>query len=129
MANQYLRFTVLSQDEDSTRKRGILVVAAHLRDHGDLSVDEHIHLRQLLDWFNTNLHVPPVLSDNRNRRALSWFKTQAEKPLAHMWSLVEVLERHGIQVELHKTRRPGIVLYEDGWQIVAKPHRSTKEGW
>jgi hypothetical protein len=129
VANQFLRFTVLAQDEDSARKSGILVVAAKLRDHGELTIDEHSQLRRLLDWFNTNLHVPPVLVDNQNRRALSWFKSQAEKPLGHMWSLVEILERHGIHVELHKTRNPGIVLYEDGWQIVAKPHRSTREGW
>jgi hypothetical protein len=46
-----------------------------------------------------------------------------------MWSLVEIIKAHGFQVELHKTREPGRVIYEDGWQVVAKPVRGRRASY
>lgn len=125
----FLRFTLLVEDTDSGRKRGVLIAAHELRDSDKLSADEHGVLQDALRWFNQNLHVPPCLKLPENRRALSWFKSDAKAPLSRMWALVEILKAHGLQVELHKTRTPGRVIYEDGWQVVAKPVRGQREGW
>lgn len=125
----FLRFTLLVEDTDSGRKRGVLVAAHEWRDSDKLSADEHGVLQDALRWFNQNLHVPPCLKLPENRRALSWFKSDAKAPLSRMWALVEILKAHGLQVELHKTRTPGRVIYEDGWQVVAKPVRGQREGW
>lgn len=125
----YLRFTLPRADGDSGRKQGILVAAHELRDRADLSVDEHEQLRRALDWFNVNLNHPACLAQPENRRALSWYKDSAHKPLAHMWALKSILEAHGLVVEVHKSADPGIVLYEDGWQIVAKPRRGERTAW
>jgi hypothetical protein len=125
----YLRFTLLATDPGSNRKQGILVAAHELRDHGALTVAEGRELRQLLEWFNVNLNHPACLGQPGNHRALSWFKPGARKPIAQMWRLVELLRAHDIHVQVHKTRNPGVVLYEDGWQVVAKPSRRMREGW
>ena len=95
----FLRFTLLDEDKDSGRKRGVLVAAHELRDSDELSVDEHRVLQEALRWFNRNLHVPPCLKLPENRRALSWFKSDAKAPLSRMWALVEIMKAHGFQVE------------------------------
>lgn len=123
---QYIRFTVLGSDTSSGRKTGVLVAAHDLRDYGDLSAEEHERLRQLLHWFNENLKVPKVLSEDGNARALSWYKTEAKKPLKRMWELKSLLEFHEVNVEVHKTSDPGLIIYQDGWQVVAKPRKGQK---
>jgi hypothetical protein len=105
-------------------------VAAHeLRDSEGLSVAEHEELRVCLAWFNMNLNHPACLADPSNRRALSWFKPAATKPIARMWALKAILENHGYTVDVLKTDDPGIVLFEDGWQVVAKPPKGKKVSW
>jgi hypothetical protein len=37
--------------------------------------------------------------------------------------MVRVLERHGIYVKKIKTDKPGYLVYEDDWQVVAEPFR------
>ena len=125
----YMRFTLLRRNRDSKRKEGLLLAAHELRDNADLTVAEHRELRELLAWFNVNLNHPACLKEPGNHRALSWFKPQAKKPLGHMWRLVEILRRHDVETEVHKTRDPGIVLYEDGWQVVAKPKKGARVSW
>jgi hypothetical protein len=125
----YLRFTVLAGDRGSGRKTGVLVAAHELRDRGELSPDEERQLRESLEWFNVNLNHPACLKEPENRRAISWFKPEAKKPLQQMWALVSILRDHGIDVEVHKTAHPGLVLYEDGWQVVAKPRKGTRGNW
>ena len=125
----FLRFTLLDTDRESGRKRGVLVAAHQLRDSDELSTDEHRVLHEALLWFNQNLHVPACLRLPENRRALSWFKSDAKAPLRRMWALVEIIKAHGFLVELHKTRTPGRVIYEDGWQVVARPVRGRRTGW
>jgi hypothetical protein len=129
MATMLLRFTLLDRDPQSGRKRGVLVAAHHLRDSDELTWEEHRVMQEALRWFNQHLHVPSCLRDPQNRRALSWFKSEAKTPLCRMWALVEILKAHDVQVELHKTRAPGRVIYEDGWQVVAKPVRGRKASW
>lgn len=125
----FLRFTLLAEDNCSGRKRGVLVAAHELRDSDKLNADEHRVLQDALRWFNQNLHVPPCLKLPENRRALSWFKHDARAPLSRMWALVEIMKVHGFQIELHKSRAPGRIIYENGWQVVAKPVRGRREAW
>jgi len=37
--------------------------------------------------------------------------------------MVRILERHGIYVKMIRTDKPGYVIYEDDWQLVAEPFR------
>ena len=126
----FIRFVLLKSDPESTKKQGILVAAHELRDEGDLTIEEHQILREALSWFNQHLKVPACLKRSENRRALSWFKDSAQKPLQHMWNLVYILRDHGLHVDVIKTDDPGTIIYEDGWQIVAKPRRGqAKHSW
>ncbi len=50
-----------------------------------------------------------MLERVEHRRAISWFKPDAEVDL------------HGYHVEVLRTTEPGTVVFEDGWQVIAKP--------
>ena len=122
----FIRFTLLSNDSDTGKKVGILVAGHTLRDEGDIAVEEHRELRLRLKWFDDNLYVPLTYDNPQNRRALSWFKGTASKPIRYMWDLKRILDQHGLHVDVLKTRNPGKVIYEDGWQVVAIPAKGQK---
>lgn len=124
----FIRFTVPRLDPDTKRHVGVLVAGHTLRDQGDLTVEEHRELRLNLRWFNENLNIPSTYTNLQNKRALSWFKASAERPIQHMWRLKSILDQHGYQVDVLKTANPGTVIYEDGWQVVAIPARGQKFG-
>jgi hypothetical protein len=125
----YLRFSLKVLDTDSGYNKGVLVAAHELRDNADMSVDEHRELHESLAWFNVNLNHPACLADPENRRAISWFKPEAHKPISRMWALKAILENHGYMVDVLKTESPGSILFEDGWQVVAKPPHGKRVSW
>ena len=84
----FVRFVLLRTDADSGRRQGILTAANELRREGELSRDEHRTLRLALEWFSKNVNSPDCLEDPASRRALSWFKATAKRPIERMWNLV-----------------------------------------
>ncbi|MFT3734576.1 MAG: hypothetical protein QM776_06090 [Rhodocyclaceae bacterium] len=121
-----IRFTTLAQNAESGHRSGMLVAAHTLRDEGRMSHEEHEMLRLLLGWFNTNLPVPSVLEAIEHRRAISWFKPGANDAIRKMWELKQLLESHGTHVDVLRTTEPGSILYEDAWQVVAKPPKGVR---
>ena len=71
-----------------------------------------------------HLKSPACLREPGNSRAISWFHPRALEPIRRVRAIVEIVREHGVQVEQVTTRDPGIVIYEDGWQVVAKPRRA-----
>lgn len=119
----FLRFTLVEVDLDSKKKKGILSAAHDLRDEGALSQVERDELASILKWFNTELKVPDELAEPGTERAIPWFKASAEKPIAKMWQLANLLRGHGFDVDLLKSLNPGKIIYKDDWQVVAFPPR------
>ena len=118
-----IRFAALATDTDSGQRGGVLVAAHTLRDEGDLTADEHLQLRTELSWFNEHLRIPSELEQRSNRRAISWFKPAANEAIQRMWRLKTMLGAHGVHVEVLRTLDPGTLVYEDEWQVVAKPRK------
>ena len=75
------------------------------------------------------MSIPKILKKREHRRALSWFKPEASEPIRRMWDLAEILKQHEIEIDVFKTNDPGIIIYEDGWQVVAKPRKGEKSPW
>ncbi|MBF8164051.1 hypothetical protein IVE04_23100 [Pseudomonas mendocina] len=121
-----IRFAVFETDNDSGHSAGALVAAHTLRDEGDLTVSEHRELRVALKWFNDNLPIPEALKDIEHRRAISWFKPEAEEAIKRMWLLKNILEQHGIYIKVLRTEDPGTTLYDDSWQVIAKPYKGQR---
>lgn len=118
----YLRFQTLIPDKNSGRPTGILVVAHQLRDSNEISTADESWLRDYLLYFNQHLKIPACLKAPENRRAISWFK-EGSKIIDRVWTLKAFLEELDVFIEVISTRDPGVLIYEDGHQIVAKPRR------
>jgi hypothetical protein len=89
---------------------------------------------QLLDelerWFQENLPVPERLAlsskPRRKAQAISWFRNTATEHIARMREFQTLLETYGILVNMLRDRRPGYVVYEDEYQVVAHPFAETR---
>jgi len=127
----FLRFVVPSlTGEDSHEKLGLIWAADYYRDAGHFGYQDEQALDRVFDWFNTNLPCPDRLNrstrPHRAAKAVSWFKPEAGSCIAKMTELRALLERYGLPTELLKTRRPGYVVYEDEYQVVAEPFRAER---
>jgi hypothetical protein len=76
---------------------------------------------EVLSWFSEHLEKPTPLGRDQLRRGICWFKDGSTEPIARIWEMVYILERNGICVKKIRTNKPGYVLYEDEWQLVAEP--------
>jgi hypothetical protein len=120
----FVRFVVGTDAENAAWLTGIITEARLLRDRGELYRYESEHLEILFDWFNEHLPCPPFQDKFRSgewtRDAVAWFRPDAEGPVGRMWDIVAILREHGVPVRLVTTQRPGKVVYEDAYQIVAE---------
>lgn len=64
-------------------------------------------------------------ANHKQKRALSWFKDSAHAHLERVRRLVALLESCGVVAEMITTERPGYVVYEDDFQMVAEPFADT----
>lgn len=102
---------------------------SEIHDGGRLAAHELAAYEEVRDWFRKHLPVPPTFSRSRKpsakKVALSWFKPSASEHIARMRKMAAILEMHGVTVEILKQERPGYVVYEDQYQVIAKPYQDT----
>lgn len=125
----FVRFVVTERHEDSHQLMGVFQAAFRLRDRGLFSNTESRRFEKLREWFNEHLPVPSRFSRSRRSNAqyhaICWFKTDAVEHLGKIRELTEILERHGLKTRRLRTTKPGYVVYEDAFQVVAAPFRDT----
>ncbi|MES2221780.1 MAG: hypothetical protein V4587_12540, partial [Acidobacteriota bacterium] len=80
-------------------------------------------LDNLRMWFSENLEKPASFGRGQHNLGICWFKVTASEHIKRIWHMVRILERHGIYVKKIKTEKPGYMVYEDDWQVVAEPFR------
>jgi hypothetical protein len=94
--------------------------------HGLLS-DEDVAFRETHNaWYHQHVPVPtevdPTVYDRAlNPGAVSWFRSTATDCIARVAGCLAILDGHGIPWERVRTTDPGLVLYEDELQVVARP--------
>jgi len=118
---KYVRFQSLQPCLGTPSRLGIFQIAFQVRDDADTRVEDGRELARHLSWLNTHLRSPDL--NDRDYRAIFWFKDTARAPMARLWAIKACLDSYGHWIELVKTRRPGQIIYEDGWQVAAKPWR------
>ncbi len=123
----YVRFAVLRKNEYSSSLLGVFQAAFELRDRGELQPHEEEWLEQELRWLRMHLKSPSCLHDPGNHRAICWFHPRAKRPIAKVRSIAALLNEKGCHVRMLTTRDPGTVIYEDGFQVVAKPLRRKRK--
>lgn len=118
-----VRFCVLARDPESHSPQGVFQAAIELRDAGRLADYEEEWLERDLGWLREHLPSPACLCESGNERAICWFRPDARRPIEKVRGMVALLEAHGLFVRMVTTADPGLILYEDDWQVVAKPRR------
>lgn len=112
-------------------RQGFFVPAYEMREDGDVDPYTKEQLEEILAWFRQNLTIPDRFSqkdldpDEDDTFGLSWFKDSAKEHLAKSYELIGLLELYGYVIETLRTERPGVVVYEDEYQVVAEPFRDT----
>jgi hypothetical protein len=123
-----VRFCTPGRDPHSHSPQGVFQAALALRDDGRLEPYEEEWLERELRWLRMHLPSPACLRDDGNERAICWFKPGAERAIDKVRGIVALLEAKGVPVEMVTTADPGTVIYEDKWQVVAKPRRKRAAG-
>jgi hypothetical protein len=116
----FIRFVVGADHQHHRELNGIITEARLLRDRDGLSGEETARLESLFDWFNDHLPVPPFSTSAWPQDVVAWFKDDAGEAISRMWNLVALLEDHGVQVRLLRSKSPGRVHYEDDYQILVE---------
>jgi len=119
----FLRFVVGTDGDDIDGLDGLFVMSRLLRDDERLEPYESEWLEQVYAWFNAELPCPPFERCQFPVDAVSWYRTSATRFVARMWDLTALLREHGQPVRMLKTGRPGAILYQDDYQVVAEPLR------
>ncbi len=120
----YLRFQGHVPNIGTASMLGIFQLAIELRDREDSPIYVANELQRHLSWLNLHLHAPKILDNEEHYRAICWFKPTAREPLDRIWLMKSILDEFGYPIDFLKTDNPGRIIYEDGWQIAAKPNRS-----
>lgn len=129
---EYVRFVIRRKDEDShveqgifqavaQAEQGIFRAAAQALEWRTITGADADELNDLRAWFSENLAKPSSFGRDKFRLGICWFKTDAAEHISRIWEMVRVLERNGVYVKKIRTDKPGYVIYEDEWQLVAEP--------
>jgi hypothetical protein len=123
----YVRFVVDEIDPDSGVELGIFQATYRLADAGQLDPCGEAWWQDIRRWFNRRLERPDRFARSRragaNDCAICWFRASATRHVARAHELVVLLAEHHVPSRMLRTRRPGYVVYEDAFQIVAEPFR------
>ena len=88
------------------------------------AVQEDLH-EDLKRWFDKHLEKPERFGKNWNRHepglGLSWFRDSASDHIGKMREFAELLRSLDVVVDELYSERPGKLLYEDEFQVVALP--------
>ena len=118
-----IRFQSRCPNLGTASRLGIFQIAYKLKHVARMSRADDKALRDALEWLEWHLDAPSILGKDENYRAICWFKDEALKPISRCWAIKRILEHYGYWIDLAKTRNPGLIIYQDGWQVVAKPKR------
>jgi hypothetical protein len=115
----FIRFVVGTDDDDAGSLEGLFSVARLLRDDQKLELYEVDWLDQVYAWFNAELPCPPFIRQRFPADAVSWFRSSASRYISSMWDLAALLREHGQPIRMLRSDRPGTIIYEDPFQVVA----------
>ena len=125
-----VRFVTDWTDHDSGESAGLFLAASWARDHCDPGGLDLERLADLREWFNQHLERPARFNrsrrPHRKKKAISWFKDSACEHIRRAREIAELISAAGLPVREVKTERPGYVVYEDDFQVVAEPFAETE---
>ena len=126
----FVRFVVATRHADTNEPMGIFEAIDLLPRVGGVAHWHESRLAELSAWFRANLPYPDRVArssrPNATHRATSWFKASAIEHIAQARELAAVLEANDIRTEMLTSERPGYIVYEDPYQVLAEPFRGEQ---
>jgi hypothetical protein len=116
----FVRFVVGTNQDRPRVQAGVVTELRMLRDSGELPGYYHEQVEELFEWMNAELPCPPFEASQWSPDAICWFKDSAQHFISRLRDMIAILELHGRPVRMITTTRPGVILYEDDYQIVAE---------
>ena len=121
-----LRFVISERDPRTGMPTGLLTVAYRLLRTDNLVASDDEALGCQLRWLEQHLPEPERFARKRNvshkyTHGVSWLKPEAGEALRRFHAIADVLRCNDLPVEILHTERPGYVVYQDAWQVVAEP--------
>lgn len=116
----YIRFVVGVETESAHVQTGLFTEINALKQGGELMDYEEKMVQDTFDYYNKHLPVPPYDEKKLSKDAVAWFKDSANKFIDKMWDFIAILENNDVHVRILKTDKPGMIVYEDRYQILAK---------
>ena len=117
---EYVRF-VIGKGEERDIERGIFHAVMLALEWQDITGSDADELNKLRAWFGKNLGKPVSGGRDALRHGVCWFKTNSSEHISRIQEMAVILERNGINVRKISTDKPGFMIYEDEWQLVAEP--------
>ncbi len=123
--SRYLRFIVRTDHPGRIRCTGVVTSLRILGEEGRLPDYHQSFSEELFDKLNAGLPCPPFAEKNWDSDCISWFK---DTPAAQEWisvfrDITAILEDCDVEVATLVTDKPGMILYEDDYQVVANSRR------
>ena len=118
---EFVRFEALTEIGFVPGRRGLLLAAIDAARDIDRSHPLLPALQEHLQWFSDNLPRPP----DAYTHAESWFIPSAAAHIARARSLAKLLGQLNLPIRERRCTNPGEVVYQDDFQIVAKPEASA----
>ena len=116
----FIRFVVGSESDSPRTQSGLFTEIESLRSNGHLEPYQMKMVKDIFEYFNKNLPVPTYSNKKWSIDAISWFKDSAINFIDRIRDLAFILEENGYRVRMLKIDRPGMVLYEDEYQVVSQ---------
>lgn len=125
-----LRFvTSIPDGENSGEFAGVFLAARWVRDRHEAPQAQLDRLLEIREWFNDQLDRPERFNrsrrPNRAHKALSWFREDAHEHIRLAREMAAIVTACGYPIREVHTHRPGYVVYEDDYQVVAEPFAET----
>jgi hypothetical protein len=119
----FQRFVVGTDQGPARDQSGVFTELRMLKESGEMPGFEQEQTEAIFAWFNEHLPVPPFESADWPRNAISWFKPGGGEFVSKLREAIAILDGNGRFVRTIRTTDPGVILYEDTYQIVASSWR------
>ena len=116
---KYVRIQGRDLAANTLTGRGVFSVFQQLIQDGVMEQEDEDLYREIDSWFVEHLPFPPQCK--RQEPVVCFFKaSNAEEMLKWMKPALWLLDRYQVPHYLVYTNRPGEIVYEDDYQVVAK---------
>jgi hypothetical protein len=114
---QYIRFRS-AYPAPKGYKVGVFGLVNVLGRHGMLTRDEERFRRENNAWYDA-AYPCPTSHYKEHPEAVAWFKDTAAELLERIPGYLAILDAHRVAWEQARTSAPGMIVYEDAWQVLA----------